>query len=584
MSIEIKMAAQCEAAGRPNNEDNFQLNDNLSNVQWGFTTDKVVALDKKGALLVVCDGMGGMNAGEVASASAIQTVKDRFAPVNISNQILESHDSIMRYIEKTIIAADTQIKEESKRDKEKEGMGSTIVMAWIVDKYVYVGWCGDSRAYRYNPAFGFEQLSHDHSYVQELVDAGKLSQELAFDHPNSNIITRSLGDSRQKAKPDVKCFPLYNGDVILLCSDGLSGVLRDSELEAIISQHTDSMEGCRNTLWNESKRIGWNDNVTIALCQIVSGAEKAANNKPINHDGNNDNHDDNNEKTINKRKPIKIAAFVLLLSLILFGMFEFGHYVGKKKFWLPTIEQKCIDRGELTKKIIKMRQNHRQVNSSSIMYEEITSFHLQLDSLEKDCRDSTQNLCDLSRKYYRLDSLCKKFFSQWRKELTGIIDTCLNSDLSDLAQSFKEQINKEDSIHLPLEDEKFIFRWKDLRQRCDRFNNNASSNDQRTLVNALQTLVTSIKQGGRDNTRQEWQAVEKVLNPPDEQERSQLNDCQKKIQELTTLITEYKNKFSDDQQKSDCENLLMQLKQTNCDSLRTIEGEFNSIKSLQQKN
>jgi serine/threonine protein phosphatase PrpC len=324
MSLKIRIAAQCEAAGRPNNEDNFQLNDNLSNAQWGFTTDKIVVLDRKGALLVVCDGMGGMNAGEVASATAIQTIKNWFAPDNITNQILESHDSVMRHIEKSIVAADAQIKEAGKKDKEKEGMGSTIVMAWIVDKYVYVGWCGDSRAYRFNPKFGLEQLSHDHSYVQELVDAGKLSQELAFDHPSNNIITRSLGDSRQKAKPEVKRFPLYDGDIILLCSDGLSGVLRDNEIKAILEQQTNSMESCRDALWNESKKIGWHDNVTLVLCQVIDGGEKPMKNYAKNNESNENNG--NNEQR--KKKPLTLTALIFMLVFLVIGMIG-GYFLGK---------------------------------------------------------------------------------------------------------------------------------------------------------------------------------------------------------------------------------------------------------------
>ena len=213
-NILFRMAARCEAAGRPNNEDNYQLDADLSDDQWGFTADEEISLGEKGALLVVCDGMGGMNAGEVASDIAVKTIKQLFASELLTDSVLQNP---CKYIADAIIAADSAIKSHSKENPETEGMGSTIVMAWLLGEKVYVGWCGDSRCYRFNPQLGLERLSHDHSYVQELVDAGKLTEELAFDHPNNNIITRSLGDPRGTAQPDTKEFDLYNNDIILLC-------------------------------------------------------------------------------------------------------------------------------------------------------------------------------------------------------------------------------------------------------------------------------------------------------------------------------------------------------------------------------
>jgi len=311
--IRFTMAARCEAAGRPNNEDNFQLTDNLSGDQWGFISGNEVVLGEKGALLVVCDGMGGLQNGAMASDIAVKTVKAWFESDRLTPQVTSSPETIEQYIKEAIIAADLNIKEAGLQDSNYEGMGSTVVLAWIIGEQVYVGWCGDSRAYRYNPASGLEQLSHDHSYVQELVDSGKLSPALAFDHPNSNIITRSLGDLRQEARPDVQRYPLNNNDVILLCSDGLSGVLRDSEIESVIAANADSMEDCRQALWTTSEQVGWTDNVTIALCRIVSGAA-AVTNTPSPSEP-----EENAVTVIKKRKPKGwiIAAIVLLLGIAL---------------------------------------------------------------------------------------------------------------------------------------------------------------------------------------------------------------------------------------------------------------------------
>lgn len=278
--LKIRLAARCEAAGRPENEDNFQVAEDLSVSNVGFETDKIFPLGNKGTLLLVCDGMGGMNAGEVASAIGVETIKKLFAPQLLTSEVLANDDSICAYMKRAIIKADSRIKEEAQKDSAKQGMGSTAVMAWLLGQKVYVAWCGDSRCYRYNPATGLEQLSHDHSYVQDLVDTDQLKPELAFDHPNKNIITRSLGDPRGAARPDTKVFNLHIGDVILLCSDGLNDSLRDSEIAQSISRSLDSMGNCRDALWNDSCQAGWHDNVTIVLAQVVDERAMTSQSQP----------------------------------------------------------------------------------------------------------------------------------------------------------------------------------------------------------------------------------------------------------------------------------------------------------------
>lgn len=274
--LKIRLAARCEAAGRSENEDNFLVAQDLSVSDSKYDTDKVFSLGNKGTLLLVCDGMGGMNAGEVASAIGVDTIKELFTPQLLTSDVLADDESVCAYMKRAIVKADSCVKEEAQKDDSKRGMGSTAVMAWLLGHKVYVAWCGDSRCYRYNPATGLEQLSHDHSYVQDLVDTGQLSPELAFDHPNKNIITRSLGDPRGAARPDVKVYDMFPGDVILLCSDGLNDSLRDSEIEQSISRSLTSMASCKDALWNDSYQAGWHDNVTIVLAQVVD-----ENSKPV---------------------------------------------------------------------------------------------------------------------------------------------------------------------------------------------------------------------------------------------------------------------------------------------------------------
>lgn len=344
----FRMAARCEAAGRPNNEDNYQVSDNLTDNHWGFTADKEIALGDKGSLLVVCDGMGGMNAGEVASAIAVATIKEWFDKDKLTDAILESSESIQRYLVDAIQAADAAIKADGKANIEHEGMGSTIVMAWLLGQKVYVGWCGDSRAYRYNPKSGLMRLSHDHSYVQELVDADKLTEDLAFDHPNNNIITRSLGDPRGKAQPDTKEYDLCDEDIILLCSDGLCGCLRDNEIEDVVRQHQTSMQECRDALWEADEAAGWHDNVTIVLAQVISGgvvATDATAHAAIS---------DSKAELIRKNRRLKrIAGGLLVIILIAAAIFccqHFGllNFTDQQDADEPTkVEQVNEDAGEL---------------------------------------------------------------------------------------------------------------------------------------------------------------------------------------------------------------------------------------------
>lgn len=269
------------------NEDNFYVDDNLSDKLTGHCiADEVIDMNDCGVIMAVCDGMGGMNAGEVASAIAVETIKDYFSPNRVTLDIARNPKDRKNYLEKLVIEADKRIKDDAKRNPKHEGMGSTIILAWIVDDELTLTWCGDSRAYKYNPMNGLTLLSEDHSYVQELVNKGLITYEDTFEHPQGNIITRSLGDPGNKAKPETREFSLYKDDIILLCSDGLSGVLRDRKtkdsdghyfpgenIEDIIRGNMSSMVQCKNALWDAAQNAEWYDNVTILLCQILEGPE-----------------------------------------------------------------------------------------------------------------------------------------------------------------------------------------------------------------------------------------------------------------------------------------------------------------------
>lgn len=270
----IKIAADTNVGlYRQNNEDNFIVCQDLSNSDWTTPqADEFVSLGKYGSLLVVADGMGGMNAGEVASAITIQTIHNMFVPQRLERAIA-SEKSISEFLQEVIKAADLMILKTSKEDSSTQGMGTTIVLAWVLDGKAYVCWCGDSRCYVYNANLGLTRLSKDHSYVQDLVDKGELDEEYASDHPLSNVILRCLGDADNRAVPDVRVYNLKKDDILLLCSDGLSGMCHDSEIMDVMHEHKDNLQECKEALIQAALDGGGQDNVTVALGQITFDGE-----------------------------------------------------------------------------------------------------------------------------------------------------------------------------------------------------------------------------------------------------------------------------------------------------------------------
>ena len=267
----FRLFAGTDVGLRDNNEDNFTVCPDLSKDEWIIPANPQteLPLSPSGCMMVVADGMGGQNAGEVASAIAISTMQEMFSPRHLSTNVLAKQNSIKDYLKKAIVEADRRIKKHSANHSEAAGMGSTIVVAWLVGNKAYVAWLGDSRAYSFVPNKGISRISKDHSYVQKLVDAGSLTEQQAMEHPDSNVITRSLGDTTQKAKPDVVCHPVVEGEIILLCSDGLCGVCTDDKIKGILEQNQQDLSTCKEVLTEAALNAEGSDNITVALLQTV---------------------------------------------------------------------------------------------------------------------------------------------------------------------------------------------------------------------------------------------------------------------------------------------------------------------------
>lgn len=278
--IRFKLAAGTNVGlVRDNNEDNFVVCSDLGTTEWLIPqVGDFADLGELGALLVVADGMGGANAGEVASAIAIETIQKEFITENIKNALADNQEDIdevvQEFMKSAVKQADLNILNHSKEDVSTTGMGTTIVMAWLLGNKAYICWCGDSRCYVLNKKKGLIQLSKDHSLVQELVDRGELAPELMHEHPMSNVITRCLGETDRRAEPESRVYRLHNGDCIMLCSDGLCGLVSDDVINETMSESLEDLMECKNQLISVALGNGGYDNVTIALACIEKDEEE----------------------------------------------------------------------------------------------------------------------------------------------------------------------------------------------------------------------------------------------------------------------------------------------------------------------
>ena len=309
----IKLAALSDVGlVREINEDNFIVNPDISANKWSQDQDSktdILKLNNSGALLVVADGMGGQNAGEIASAIAIEGIKVFF---NKNSANLPSTETdIRKFLAKAILFSHDKIVEDAKANAEHKGMGTTLVLAWIICDKVYVSWSGDSRAYIYcntNDKAILQRLSTDHSMVQDLVTKGQITEEQAFFHPDSNIITQCLGDSSHKPNPDFISFYIGKGDRILLCTDGLCGLIQDQTIEEIFRNEVD-INLCCKSLIESAKNAGGHDNITVIICDITSTSS--------NQIKKNENYIFTSESTAKKNKKrfyIFLALFLILLG------------------------------------------------------------------------------------------------------------------------------------------------------------------------------------------------------------------------------------------------------------------------------
>lgn len=214
-------------------------------------------------LFVVADGMGGHNAGEVASKLAIDMIKENY--LKEKNNILQGTLDIPKFINFTLKNANDKIFKEARENISYSGMGTTITLGIIYDRKLYIGHIGDSRAYIYKNNV-LLQLTQDHSLVAELVRNGSITNEEAINHPQKNVITRALG-TEETVKIDIISKELDPDDILIFCTDGLTNMLSDLEISNILSGCNDIKDACC-LLTNTANERGGLDNTTVMIVKI----------------------------------------------------------------------------------------------------------------------------------------------------------------------------------------------------------------------------------------------------------------------------------------------------------------------------
>ncbi len=234
--------------------------------------EDAIGSDSDIGLMVLADGMGGYNAGEVASGIAVQTITELASEGadRESRNELDASSGLMRQsivLRDAVARANKIIFQTAQSQTHCEGMGTTLVCAMFYDNKVSLAHVGDSRAYRLRNN-KFEQLTLDHSLLQELVDRGFYSEEEAQRSTNRNYVTRALG-VEPTVEVEVHEFDVLPDDVFLLCSDGLPDMVEDEDIHLTISTFNASLDVVGQQLVNLANEHGGRDNVSVMLAQVL---------------------------------------------------------------------------------------------------------------------------------------------------------------------------------------------------------------------------------------------------------------------------------------------------------------------------
>ncbi|MBF0409120.1 MAG: Stp1/IreP family PP2C-type Ser/Thr phosphatase [Candidatus Riflebacteria bacterium] len=221
--------------------------------------DAIFVTEKEGVFLV-SDGMGGHKAGEIASEMSRDIISAALLEIKTSQNLENS-------IREAFLKANQQVRDKSTESKDFQGMGCTCITLMLREQNFFLAHVGDSRVYLFRRG-ELKQMTRDHSYVEELFIRGLISEEEKKDHPYKNQITRYIGCS-QKLEVDITSGPVWNGDVFLMCTDGLSEMVPQNTIKEIFLKSND-VKTTVETLVDEALKNGGKDNVSAVAVQITS--------------------------------------------------------------------------------------------------------------------------------------------------------------------------------------------------------------------------------------------------------------------------------------------------------------------------
>ncbi|WP_026906068.1 Stp1/IreP family PP2C-type Ser/Thr phosphatase [Paucisalibacillus globulus] len=218
-------------------------------------------------LAIIADGMGGHQAGDVASMMATNAFEKKWN----ENEGFDSPEAVEKWLKQTLLEANKLIYQHSVENEECQGMGTTIVVAICTEEFITVAHIGDSRCYLYNN-FSFKQLTEDHTLVNALVQTGQISKDDALVHPRKNVVLKALGTG-EIVEPDIQTISWEDGDKLLLCSDGLTDKVLDDELAEYMKSATNIKE-IGQSLVDLANERGGEDNVSLVILQHETNVEE----------------------------------------------------------------------------------------------------------------------------------------------------------------------------------------------------------------------------------------------------------------------------------------------------------------------
>lgn len=209
-------------------------------------------------LYILADGMGGYKGGEIASSLAVASARNHI--FNNFKNTKKDRESILELIRQAVEVANKVVHEKAQEEQELHDMGTTLDVCLIYNNKVFIGHVGDSRVYRIRKEF-MRRITRDHSYVQTLIEDGKISKEEAYHHPKKNMLTKALG-CMEKVEPDVYTKTFIKDDIILMTSDGLTNMIKEEEIYNIIKQ--DKVNATENLVKQANENGGY-DNITVVI-------------------------------------------------------------------------------------------------------------------------------------------------------------------------------------------------------------------------------------------------------------------------------------------------------------------------------